>query len=110
MPRLLNGQEPTEVANFLLQGIEVPTAPVNLNWSYYEGTWQNLPDFDKLKPIASGQCGGFDLSQARRIDNMALRFEGFLKIDTEGEYKFHLTSDDGSKLFVDGKLAVANDG
>ncbi len=43
-------------------------------------------------------------------DNFALRFEGYLRIERAGEYRFHLTSDDGSKLFLDDKLVVANDG
>ena len=39
-----------------------------------------------------------------------MEFEGFLRIDRDGEYTFHLTSDDGSKLFIDDTLVVDNDG
>src|SRR5262249_24599161 len=33
---------------------------------YYEGTWDRLPDFDKLVPADSGTGPAFDLGQARR--------------------------------------------
>jgi len=37
-------------------------------------------------------------------------FEGELEITTAGAYTFSLASDDGSKLYVDGKTVVDNDG
>jgi mono/diheme cytochrome c family protein len=110
MPGILNAKEAREVANYLLQGVTFAQAPTNTTYAYYEGTWDRLPDFAKLKPIATGRAIGFELSVARRPGNFALRFEGYLRIDRDGDYRFHLHSDDGSKLFFDDKLAVANDG
>jgi mono/diheme cytochrome c family protein len=110
MPSLLDGKEARAVANYLLQGIAFKTPPPNVTYSYYEGSWDRLPDFAKLKPVAHGKATGFDLTLARRQNDMAMRFEGYLRIPRTGEYRFHLTSDDGSKLFLDDKLAVANDG
>src|SRR5262249_26496669 len=46
----------------------------------------------------------------RRGSNYALHFEGFFKIDQDADYTFTLHSDDGSRLYVDGKLVVDNDG
>lgn len=110
MPGLLNSKEAREVANYLLQGETPGTAAYNMTFAYYEGEWEKLPDFDKLKPAATGPVGDFDLGIARRNNNMAVKFDGFLKIAKEGQYKFWLTSDDGSKLWIDDKLAVNNDG
>ncbi len=110
MPKLLTAKEADEVANYLLQGIAYTAGPPNLTYAYYEGSWVQLPDFDGLKPRATGKASGFDLGVARRQNNMALRFEGHLRIDRAGEYRFHLTSDDGSQLFLDGKRVVNNDG
>ena len=39
-----------------------------------------------------------------------MKFEGLLRIETEGNYTFHVTSDDGSKLWIDDKQVVNNDG
>jgi mono/diheme cytochrome c family protein len=110
MPGILNNPEAKQVANYLLRGQSLAETPANMNYAYYEGTWDKLPDFTNLKPLATGKAPGFDLSLARRPGDFALRFEGYLRIDRAGDYRFHLTSDDGSKLFLDDKLAVVNDG
>lgn len=108
MPGLVNNAEAREVASFLLQGI--PGPPANLTYAYYEGDWTKLPDFTKLKPVATGEASSFDINLKQRNDHFALTFEGFLKIDTDGDYKFYTTSDDGSRLWINGKLVVDNDG
>lgn len=110
MPGLLNAKEAQAVANYLLQGDTPGAAAYNMNFAYYEGTWDKLPDFSALTPTITGQAGDFDLDVARRDNNMAIKFDGYLKIDKEGQYKFWLTSDDGSKIWIDDKLAVSNDG
>jgi mono/diheme cytochrome c family protein len=110
MPSLLNAKEAAAVANYLLQGAGELAQPANLKFAYYEGSWDNLPDFDQLKPRLEGTSAGFDLGLALRSSDFALKFDGFLRIDRDGEYRFHLTSDDGSKLWIDGRLVVANDG
>jgi mono/diheme cytochrome c family protein len=112
MPKLLSGKEPADVANYLLQGIkaEVIAGRGATNYGYYEGQWDRVPDFDKLKPNASGTSPAFDLGVARRNSDFALRFEGFFRTDAEGTYTFHVNSDDGSRLWIDGKLVVDNDG
>ncbi|MGA1400030.1 MAG: PA14 domain-containing protein, partial [Phycisphaerales bacterium] len=40
----------------------------------------------------------------------ALRFKGAIEIPVAGTWTFFLTSDDGSRLHLDGDLAIANDG
>ena len=39
-----------------------------------------------------------------------IRWTGQIKIEKAGKYKFYLESDDGSRLFIDGKQAVNNPG
>jgi len=110
MPGLLNAKEANEVANYLLQNSTVGMSNANMKYWYYEGAWKNLPDFDKLKPITSGEASDFELSVARRTMNCGIKFEGYLRIETDGNYSFHTTSDDGSKLWVNDKVVVNNDG
>ncbi|TAL54320.1 MAG: hypothetical protein EPN86_03965, partial [Nanoarchaeota archaeon] len=43
-------------------------------------------------------------------DNFFINFKGLIKIDEEGAYDFFLTSDDGSKLLIDGNQVILNDG
>jgi cytochrome c553 len=110
MPGLLNAKEARAVATFLMQGVSYAAPPANMKYAYYEGGWDQLPDFSRLKPRASGTVAGFDLTVALREGEMALTFEGYLKITRAGAYQFHLTSDDGSRLLIDGKQVVNNDG
>jgi mono/diheme cytochrome c family protein len=110
MPGIVTGKEASDVANYLMQGTVAGFTGINLNFAYYEGAWTKLPDFDKLKPIKTGVASDFDLGVARRIEDCAIKFEGFVKIENDGNYTFHTTSDDGSKLWIDGKLVVNNDG
>ncbi len=110
MPGLLTVKEASDVANYLMQGTAGAGSSSNMNYAYYEGAWKNLPDFDKLKPVKTGEAPDFELSVAKRLNNCALKFDGLLKIETEGSYTFHLTSDDGSKLWIDGKVVVNHDG
>jgi hypothetical protein len=44
------------------------------------------------------------------VDNFYVRWTGVLKVPKDGSYTFYLNSDDGSRLFVDGKQVVDNGG
>jgi mono/diheme cytochrome c family protein len=112
MPQILNGKESKEVATFLLQGIKTPP-PMGrgtTTYAYYEGDWDKLPDFSKMKAQSQGTGVALDLTAARRGNNYGLRFEGYFQADREADYTFATNSDDGSKIYVDGKLVVDNDG
>ncbi|NBB64632.1 sulfatase-like hydrolase/transferase [Pseudomonas sp. ODNR1LW] len=71
-----------------------------------------LPDFSRLTPVASGKAHEITLDGLTlpREDAVAVVFEGQIQIDTAGEYGFSTASDDGSKLYIDGKTVVDNDG
>lgn len=72
-----------------------------LNFSAYNaGALDSLPDFKNLTPVGNGIATNIDLSYQVRSENTALIFSGYLEILKPGIYTFHLTSDDGSKLFV----------
>lgn len=107
MPHLnLKPEEARDLASYLLKDLELVS---NLRYSYYEGSWENLPDFASLKPTSTGLTAGFDVNLGR-ADQFALRFEGTLRIAKEGQYRFHIDSDDGSRLLIDGQNVVTNDG
>ncbi|MCX7048517.1 MAG: PA14 domain-containing protein [Candidatus Sumerlaeota bacterium] len=89
-----------------------PAAGGNLNFEYFEGSWDNLPDFGTLTAAKKGLCDGFDITIGGKAaeDNFGIRFTGQIKIEKEGEYTFYTNSDDGSKLLIDDKVVVDNDG
>jgi signal transduction histidine kinase len=66
----------------------------------YEGNWEKLPDFTKLRPRKTGVATNFDLNVRMCDEYTGLRFNGFIEVPQDGLYTFHLASDDGSRLFV----------
>jgi len=82
-----------------------------LRYSYYEGEWDMLPDFTKLKPVQSGILNkDFNYSKLPRQTNFGCVVEGYIEILFEGYYIFVLDSDDGSKLFLGNNLLISHDG
>ena len=83
-----------------------------VSYTYYEGAWEILPDFDQLQPVRTGKAYEFHLEgvEGRSEDHFGVRFEGIIQVDQAGSYTFYTRSDDGSKLYVDGTQVVDNDG
>ncbi len=75
------------------------TAGSGLNYRYYEGDWNALPNFNSLTPVKSGSLSNIDLSPKNRDDYYAFVWEGYINITTPGTYTFETVSDDGSKLY-----------
>ncbi len=71
-----------------------------------------LPDFAGLEPAATGATHEFSLNGLAlpRGDSVAIVFDGFIHVEMAGDYTFFLASDDGSKLYIDGRTVVDNDG
>ena len=86
------------------------------------GALERMPNFDRLIPVYTFITPNLDVSKRDYtsgfptpemqtvVENFAIRFRGELAIDIPGLYHFWLFSDDGSKLYIDGKLVVNNDG
>jgi hypothetical protein len=79
-------------------------------WQHYHGSWKTLPDFDKLKPAATGVAPTFTLGAYAGRENFATRFTGYIEVPKDGVYLFSTRSDDGSRLHVGEQLVVDNDG
>ncbi|MBW8242678.1 chitobiase/beta-hexosaminidase C-terminal domain-containing protein [Muricauda oceani] len=81
-----------------------------LKYAYYHGQWDNLPDFSELESLETGITGTVDLSKATRDSNYGLTFDGYVRLEKDGIYTFHVTSDDGSKLWIADKMVIDHDG
>ncbi len=66
----------------------------------------------KLKPQASGIVPEIlmNVPQLKRRDQFALRFTGLVSAPQSGKYTFTISSDDGSRVYLDNKLLINNDG
>ncbi len=108
MPSLnLTAAEAYDAASYLLREAKVDP---NIRYQLYMGTWQELPDFIQETPVSEGECSDFSARVAAPGDHFALRFSGHLQIPETGEYQFWLTSDDGSRLIVDGTGVIECNG
>jgi hypothetical protein len=96
--------------------------PSGLRGDVYEilpGSWQ-LPHFEKLKPVGSIYTTSLNVPPqdfmmgfpgvTNRFEWFALDYKGKFWIEQPGKYRFALRSDDGSRLYIDDKLLINNDG
>jgi alpha-L-fucosidase len=81
-----------------------------LTRSLYKGDWNALPDFAAMPPVETGTTDSVQLGVTPFPEYVGLRLEGTVNLDATDVYRFRLTSDDGSKLWIDGELVVDNDG
>ncbi|HYR07029.1 MAG TPA: OmpA family protein [Longimicrobium sp.] len=81
---------------------------------------EQLPDFSRLRPqgtisttVLNIQPQSFTVGfpgVTDRFEWFAIDYNGRIMLPQAGTYTFRLTSDDGSKLFIDGDLVIDNDG
>jgi len=81
-----------------------------LNYDYYEGVWEALPDFTGLAALKFGSLVNIDLAPRNRQNDFAFRFTGYIKVPADGTYTFYTNSDDGSRLEIGTTTVVNNDG
>jgi len=81
-----------------------------LAYKLYEGDWDKLPDFDKLKTKSTGITDSVSLACSPVQDKFGLMFNGYIDIAQEGIYTFYLRSDDGSRLKIGDKELIDLDG
>ncbi len=88
----------------------ISTTGPGLLYSYFHGNWSALPDFSTLTPVETGSVTNFSLEPRKQHNTFGFTFKGYINIITAGSYTFYTTSDDGSKLFINGLEIVNNDG
>jgi alpha-N-arabinofuranosidase len=89
---------------------EVKDAKPGISYNYYEGIWDNLPNFDLITPKSTGQVENFIFPKECANENFGTQYKGYIKLPKEGAYQFYVNSDDGSALLVDEEIIVSNDG
>jgi alpha-L-fucosidase len=78
--------------------------------SVYEGDWSALPDFDTMNPTRSEDVPEVVLPPGRAEERVARLYSGWIDIPADGLYEFSLTSDDGSRLMIGGRVVIENNG
>lgn len=92
-------------------GWTLKSAAPGLEYFYFEGEWEKLPEFDKMSAHMKGTVTNFDRSAKNKMGvNYGFEFRGFINVTTPGIYTFSSASDDGSSIRIDQELVVDNDG
>lgn len=81
-----------------------------LNAGIFEGQFTQLPDFSKLTALKLTKSPTVSAGITDLTKNYGLTFDGYVLIPQDGVYGLFLNSDDGSKLTLDGKDVILNDG
>jgi hypothetical protein len=116
------GAAPPKMPNATLSEIRTPdTEPAQPGLS--RSIWYDLEIVDKIPnlykkgpntidvvPNIDYPSSGGKLSGMTEKNDFVMRFSGALNIKQGGEYKFELTSDDGSNLYINGKKVIGHDG
>jgi hypothetical protein len=89
---------------------ETGTFKAGLKAQIYEGKFSNLPDFSTFKPIATKIASVVSPAVAGRDSLFSVTFDGYILIPSDGVYGLYISSDDGSKMTIDGTEPIMNDG
>lgn len=112
-----NNNEQYFIDNVTVEGVS-GICNGEIDFEFYDSspsgaTVDNIPTSGAL---ASGVFTSFDVDALQNqedpgdTDNFSIRYRGYIQIDSPGSYTFYTTSDDGSKLYIDGTQVVNNDG
>lgn len=81
---------------------------------------ESLPDFSRLRPVGTISTTMLNIQPQSftagfpgvtdRFEWFAIDYHGRIMLPQAGTYTFRLTSDDGSRLFIDGREVIDNDG
>ena len=95
---------------------ELPSG--SLTYEFYDGTPSGLTvdNIPTSGALATGTVSDFDVNSLQNSvdpgddDSYAIRYTGYVYISTPGLHTFETSSDDGSKVFLNGVEVVDNDG
>lgn len=83
-----------------------------LRYSVYRGAFRDLPDFNSLEPVKSGDVESLKTDELvdGAPDDYAIVFTGYLEFPQDGLYRISLISDDGSRMFLKNEPIIDNGG
>lgn len=90
------------------------------NIYYLPENTPNLPDFSRLSPVGRIFTNSLDISPRSfdqgfpgvtdRVEWFAVVYSGSFAVNAPGNYTFTVLSDDGTKVYIDGRMILNNDG
>lgn len=92
--------------------LDAPTVSTGngLQCEYFEGAFDGTGPDAQAVALRTFPMDRIALPDDARHDAYALRFTGSIEIPQSGTWSFHLASDDGSALWIDGKQVIDHGG
>lgn len=82
-----------------------------LYFLYYPGHRATVDGMAKGEPARTGRIDQFGINDIGPLDpSFGVVIRGLLRVQRSGIYSFHLQSNDGSALYIDGQKVINNDG
>jgi outer membrane protein assembly factor BamB len=81
-----------------------------IKYDYFEGHFNTVSSFDLIKSKSTGIMNTLKLDEPEGVDAFGYDFNGYLSIPKDGIYTFFIESNDGSKLYIQGRELIDNDG
>ena len=93
-------------------GSDLQEMGIKVDFFYPSASNVAIETLAKMKPKATGVVPQIvmNVPQKKQNDQFALRFTGNVVAPKAGKYTFYVASDDGSRIYLNGKLLVNNDG
>lgn len=98
------------------EALPASTKPKNtqsggFQYAYYEGKWDKLPDFKKLKPTKSGLTDkDFEPKKLPSQATFACLIEGYIEVEQEGYYLFAIDVQGACRLSLGKQALIDYDG
>lgn len=92
-----------------LPSVELNNPEPGVKYSFFNGKFDKIPEFSKLKPAKNGTLPNIDISGFENEKEFACLFEAYVMAPKDGMYNIYLESDDGCRLIIDDKFIIDND-
>jgi hexosaminidase len=100
----------TDVAAIVLEAPTIGNLVPGLARRAVHGSYTTCPTTEAFTDATPTRVPAVGLGELAGTEQFALLFDGFLRLAEAGEYTFWLGSDDGSRLWLGGGLAIDHDG
>ncbi|MEG2076937.1 MAG: PA14 domain-containing protein, partial [Victivallaceae bacterium] len=75
--------------------------------NYFAGAFEEMPDFTTIEAYKSGiiktlNSTDINILDSEREQGFAASFDGFIKMQNSGSYRFYMAADDHAVLYLDG--------
>jgi outer membrane protein assembly factor BamB len=81
-----------------------------LEYDFFKSSFWSVSDMDDLEPTSSGIFHMFKVNPPPDVNRYGYIYRGYIIAPSAGVYTFYITSNDGSKLYINDQELIDNDG